>query len=625
MSDFRQKLSDESTVVMNTGDIDEQLRALREKAALDAQKAENGDFIIPPDDYDMTIAGDNAALKDDDFLPPELDEQVVEPEQEEEYEEPDDEAEQTKHKKRLRGLVICAIIAAVLIGVLVAVIVAKNAHNKAEYEKYYEKAQTYYYDEQYDDALEALRRAMGVDKTDDCLLLMSECYEAKNDYVNALAILDSSTSGDVKIKKRIRELKKAQKAYEEGNTVIIDFEEYPIDTSSLDLSKKGLKSSELTEVSKLTELTSLKLGKNKITDISFLKPLKKLVSLDLSNNRIEEIDVLGRLNSLKTLHLDGNAIKDFEPLYKLTKLTTLTISNMKIGEKQLKELKDALPNCVITSDEAEKDVVDITIGGKTFKSDVKELDLSGRGVSDISALSDCTELESINLSGNYISNISALMDMPKLRTVNLANNSISDIRPLMSLTTIEYLDISGNKVSSVAALGELTALESLNLSGNSIKDFSPLKKLVLLNELNLSDCGVTDSALPNLYKLKELDKLSLEKNSISVSAFNKLQAELPKCSISHSEFEKIKLGNKSFEIDAKVVDASNLGLTDISAVEKFVCVERLDLSDNSITDVAPLFGLKTLKELDMSGNNLNTEQKDALQTELPNCNIYFGT
>lgn len=624
MSDFKNNLSDESTVVMNTGDIDEQLRILREKAMEDAQKTVNDSFVIPPEvpeDFDMTIVG--SSVEEDEPLQPELDEQVLEPEDEPQGDTESDD-EHAKHKKKMRIFVICAVVAAILVGVLVAVIVAKNAHKKAEYETYLEKAQTYYYDEQYDDALEALRRAMGVDKTDECLLLMADCYEAKNDYVNALAILDSSTSGDVAIKKRIRELKKAQEAYEKGNTVIIDYEEYPIDITSLDLSKKGLKSSELTDISKLTELTSLKLGKNKITDIAFLKPLGKLVSLDLSNNNIEEIDVLGKLKSLKTLHLDGNEIEDFEPLYKLTKLTALTITDIKISEKQLKELKEALPNCVITSDEAEKDIIDITVGGKTFKSDVKELDLSGRGISDITALSDCTELESINLSGNYISNISVLMDMPKLKTVNLAKNSINDVRPLMSLTTIEYLDISGNKVTSIAALGELTALENLNLSGNAIKDFSPIKKLVLLNKLYLSDCNLTDEALPNLYKLKELSSLSIENNNISITAFNKLQEELPKCSISHSEFEKIVLGKKSFEQDARVVDASNLGLKDISAASGFLCVEKLDLSNNSITDVSPLFELKTLKELDLSGNNLSLEQKDAIQSKLPNCTIYFG-
>lgn len=623
MSDYKKDLSNESTVVMNAGEIDEQIRLMREKAISEIQNAEKDGFVIPPDDYDMTIAESVSASEVDELPVPEDDEQIIEPEEEAEEEEFDSADEKAKHKKKVRILVACAIVAAILIGVLVAIIVAKNAHKKAEYEQSFEKAQSYYYDEQYDDALEALRRAMGVEKTDECLLLMSECYEAKNDYVNALAILDSSSSGDVKIKERIRELKKAQAAYEKGNTVIIDYEEYPVDTTSLDLSGKGLKSSELSELSKLTELTSLKLSNNKITDLGFLKPLKKLVSLDLSRNKIEEIDSLSRLTSLKTLHLDGNQISDFEPLYKLTKLTTLTISGMKIGEKQLKELKEALPNCMITSDEAEKDVEDITIGGKTFKSNVKELDLSKCGVSDITALSACTELESINLSGNYISNIAVLMDMPKLKSVNLSRNSISDIRPLMSLTTIEYLDLSGNKVSSVAALGELTALANLNLSGNQIKDFAPISKLVLLSSLNLSGCGMTDASLENLYKLKELDKLNIEDNDISVSAYNKLQSALPKCSISHSEFEKIVLGKKSFEPDAKVVDASNLGLRDISAVEGFVCVERMDLSNNNIGDLAPLFGLKTLKELDLSGNNLNDEQKTAITTELPNCKVYF--
>lgn len=626
MSDMRKKLSDESTVVMSTADIDEQLRMLREKAIADVQKAQRDDFVIPPDDYDVTIfEGSSAsAPEEEEYFSPEEEQPVYEPEQEyEEYYEEEDDGEAIKHRKRVHVFAICAVVAAILIGILVALIVAKNARSKAEYERYIERAQNYYYDERYDDALEVLRGAMGIDKTDECLLLMSECYEAKNDYANAIAILDGSTSGDVRIKERIRELKKAQENYEKVSTVTIDFDEYPVDTTSLDLSGRGLESSELENVSKLTELTSLKLAKNRISELSFLKPLEKLVSLDLSNNKIEDIYALGRLRSLKTLHLDGNEITDFEPLYSLNNLTTLSISGMKIGEKQLKELKNALPNCVVSSDEAEKDIIDITIGGKTFKSDAKELDLSGRGVSDISALSDCKELESINLSGNYIKDVSVLMDMPKLKTVNLANNSISDVRPLMSLTTIEYLDLSGNRISSVAALGELTALDTLDLSGNKISDFSPLGKLKLLNKLDLTDCGVTDDALPNLYKLKELDSLALEKNEISADAYRKLQEQLPKCSISHSGFKEIVLGGKSFAADSKIVDASGLGLKDISAIEGFTSIEKLDLSDNAIEDLTPLFGLKTLKELDLSGNALNDAQKQAVQTELPDCSIIF--
>ena len=628
MSDFygnKTDLSNSNTVVMNADEIDEKLRLMREKAVSEPVPNSDG-FVIPPDDYDMTVVESNPApYAEQETFAPELDEQILQPEPE-----PADElyyssSEKAKHKKKVRRLVICAIIAAALVGLLVAVIIAKNARSNAEYDTCYENAEEYYFEGDYDKALEALRQAMSVKKTDDCLLLMSECYEAKNDFVNALAILDSSNTGDPKIKARIRELKKAQKEFENSNKVMIDGDEYSVETTSLDLSGRGLRSNDLSELQKLTELTSLKLNKNKIDSIGFLKPLKNLVSLDLSKNNIENISALSNLTSLKTLHLDGNKIESFEPLYGLKNLTTLTISDIKISKSQLKELKEALPNCIITSDEAENDVVEIKLGGRTFKSDVKELDLSSREINDISVLVDCTELETLNLSGNYISDISVLLDLPKLKSVNLANNNISDVRPLMSLTTIEYLNLSGNQISSIAALGELTGLEELSLKGNVISDFSPLSNLVVLDMLDLTGTGITDNSLSYLYKLKDLKKLSLDNNDISFKAYDKLKNELPNCTISHSEFKKISLGQKSFAPDATTVDASNLGLSDISAVAGFARVEKLDLSNNNISDVTPLYELSTLRELNLSGNSLSSGQKSALSNALPGCKINYGT
>lgn len=622
MSDKFEKnseLSSNATVVMNADEIDEKLRIMREKVINDSKPVEDN-FVIAPDDLDFTVIEENPEPN----YAPELEEQILQADDEDADEMFYDESEKAVHKKKVRKLVVFAVIAAALIGILIAVIIAKNAHNNAEYIGNYRNAQINYNEGNYDKALESLRQALSIKKTDECLILMSECYEAKDDYVNALAILESSTSGDEKIRQRIKELKKAQKAYENGKVIVLNGDEYPVDITSLDLSDKGMRSRQLSRVSMLTELTSLKLSKNRIDSIDFLKNLNKLVSLDLSENKIENIEALSGLSSLKTLHLDGNDVKSFEPLYHLTNLTTLTISDMKISKSQLNDLKQALPNCIITSDDAENDVVEIKLGGKTFNSDVRELDLSGRNISDISALSDCTELETLNLSGNSISDISTLMDLPKLRSVNLSNNKLSDIGPLMTITTIEYLDLSGNSISSIAALGELTALDELSLKGNKIGDFSPLSRLLLLEKLDLTNCGMTDNSVPCLYKLKDLSKLSLEKNNISLRAYNKLKAEFPNCNISHSDFPKVTLGKKTFAAETVNVDASGLGLRDISAVRGLGCVERMDLSNNSISDVSPLMELDTLRELNLAGNNISPDQRSALTNALPNCRINFG-
>lgn len=554
-------------------------------------------------------------------------------------------AEEKEHRRKKKLLIVCVAAVAALAALLVLILALKSGGEAKEYRQAYEKAQTYYYDGEYDKALEKLREAMAIDKTDECLLLMSQCYEAKYDYVNAIAILESSNSDSESIKKRIELLKKAKEEYDSGKVVLICGEQYDVETTVLDLSGKGARSGRLADVGKLTELTSLKLSDNKITTLDFLEPLGKLVSLDLSNNEIIDISALAGLKNLRTLHLDGNEVKDFTPLYGLNKLTMLTICDIEIKESQLKQLKEKLPGCVIYSDEAKEDVIDITLGGKTFKSNVTELDLSGSGVKDISQLSVCTKLTKLDLSGNSISDISALVDIPGLTELDLSDNSIGDISPLVSMTKLTKLDLSNNSIKSVAALKELSKLTELQIGGNKLGSFSVIGKLTALKTLGLNDTGLEDSDLSGLYALKNLKKLNIEDNSaLTESGVSALQKKLPGCTISHSELVRsIELGGKSFPSDSETVEATDLGLTDISRVSGFTnlkhldlsknqissvsalsaltSLETLDLSDNKITDVSPLHSLTGLKQLWLGGNNLSADQIDALRAALPDCYI----
>ena len=554
-------------------------------------------------------------------------------------------AEENDHRRKKKLIIICAAVVAVLAFLLVLILALKRGGEAQEYREAYEKAQTYYYDGEYDKALEKLREAMTINKTDECLLLMSQCYEAKYDYVNAIAILESSNSDSESIKKRIELLKKAKEEYDSGKVVLICGEQYDIETTVLDLSGKSVRSGRLADIGKLTQLTSLKLSDNKLTTLDFLEPLEKLVSLDLSNNDITDISALAGLKSLRTLHLDGNDIEDFTPLYGLNKLTMLTICDIEIKESQLKQLKERLPGCVIYSDEAKEDIIDITLGGKTFKSNVTELDLSGCGVKDISLLSVCTKLTKLDLSDNSISDISALVDIPGLTELDLSDNSISDISPLVSMTKLTTLDLSNNSIKSVAALKELTKLTELQIGGNKLGSFSAIGALTALQTLGLNDTGLKDSDLSSLYTLKNLKKLNIEDNgALTESGVTALQKKLPGCTISHSELARsIELGGKSFPADSETVEATDLGLTDISRVSGFTNVkhmdlsknqissvsalstltslESLDLSDNKITDVSALHSLTNLKQLWLGGNNLSDDQIDALRAALPDCYI----
>ena len=630
------------TVIVNRSDIEDELRraseertVVDEKPAVDSRLDPELEAILrETEGYAFEPETEEESVREPKRSPSENARRVIE-----------EKADERKTRGKKRVIMICGIAVAVLALMLVGTLLLKNSAQNREYEQAYKQAQLLYYDGKYDEALEQLRNAMAIDKTDDCLLLMSQCYEAKYDYVNAIAILESSSSGSDVIKKRIEFLKEAKDRYESGQVVLICGEQYDIKTTVLDLSGKGIHSGRLSDIGRLTELTSLKLANNEITELEFLTPLEKLVSLDLSNNQITDITPLAQLKKLRTLHLDNNDIRDFSPLYDLSELTMLTIGGIEVSQSQIKELKTRLPGCLIYNDEANTDIVEVHLGGKTFKSDVTKLDLSDCSITDLSALSVCTSLEELRLSGNYIRDIGPLLDIPKLRVLDLSNNMISDIRPLMSITTLEHLNLAGNKISSITALSQLKQLKELVLNGNDIDGTQNLAKLSALKILGLKDTGISDADLERLYNLKNLTVLALENNpDITESGVNQLKKKLPQCKVTHSEFEKkIVLGGKEFSASTESVDASSLGISDISAATGFKSVrhldlsnnvissvtalsslktlETLDLSDNNIGDVSPLYSLKNLKMLHIEQNGLSAEQVSELRAALPDCTI----
>lgn len=648
MSDtIRKDPNEEKTVVVKKSDIEQQLHKLdEEKTVLDTVNEgyksifdpELEEILRETEGYELTPQNEDGEPEyDESGLPDEPGSRAEEIIREQ--------AERREHKRKKKLIIICAAIVAALAAMLALILLLKTGGAEKDYDKAFSRAQEYYYSGDYDNALSKLREVMEIKKTDECLLLMSRCYEAKYDYVNAIAILESSTSGDEKIKTEIERLKKAKEDYDSGKIVVICGEQYDVETTVLDLSGKGAGSAALKDIAKLTELTSLKLSDNKISELDFLSSLKKLSSLDLSNNKISDISPLKKLSSIRTLHLDGNEIKDFSPLYGLDSLSMLTIGDMDIKQSQLKKLKEELPDCIIYSDDAKEDVIEIKLGGKTFDNNVTELDLSGCDVHDISLLSVCTKLKKLDLSDNSISDISALVDIPELAELDLSNNRISDISPLMSVSKLTYLNLAGNRIKSVAALQDLTSLTELNLSSNELGGIAAVGRLTNLKTLWLDDTGLKDASLEELYGLKNLKKLSIKDNSeLSEAAVTTLQKKLSGCTISHSELKReIVLGGKSFACDAETVEANGLGLSDISKVSGFSNVKHLDLSNNSISRLSPLSQLKTLETLDLSnnrisdvsaltslknlkqlwlgGNSISADQLQSLKAALPNCYI----
>lgn len=96
--------------------------------------------------------------------------------------------------------------------------------------------------------------------------------------------------------------------------------------------------SDLSPLTGLTHLTSLRINNNQISDLTPLQSLNNLQELDLSFNRITNISPLQPLTQLTRINLSYNQISDISPLQSLTSLIEVYLNHNKIVD--ISDLKD---------------------------------------------------------------------------------------------------------------------------------------------------------------------------------------------------------------------------------------------------------------------------------------------
>lgn len=561
--------------------------------------------------------------------------------------------------------------AAVLLVLGLALLLHGGGENR-RYERYRRQAAECYQNGDYDQALSELRKAEAIRSSKEVRMLMVDCYEAQGNWDMALETLRQMDRDDPVVIERIAALEQ-RKLEERGEGMcVVAGESYDASTTELDLRGRGLGNGVLQELLQLHALSRLSLADNAISDLGPLAGLGGLRSLDLGGNRVTDLKPLAKLSNLRSLNLDGNPVRDLRPLYGLEELVSLSLLGVELPEEELAALSAALPFCTILSDGEKEGVRTIWLSGVCFSTDATELDLSGLGLREIECLSVCTELRKLTLADNEISDLSPLMNLQNLERLRLAGNQISDLRPLMGLSTLRQLDVSRNAVGDTSALGGMEKLQSLDLSDNPVKDFSGLKKLRNLEALRLENTGITDEDLPVLYEMNKLNLLTLDRNEgLTAEAMKALRAQMPDCAISHGSLVLVvSLGGEDFRTDSTSLFLEGTEISNLIGLEKFECLETvqlsrnsiedlsafqnthsrdtiryldlsfnkiqdlsplaslsaletLDLRSNSISSLGPLMRMNSLKKLDLSGNPLEPEQIAELREYLPDCEIIF--
>lgn len=223
---------------------------------------------------------------------------------------------------------------------------------------------------------------------------------------------------------------------------------------------------DISPVASLKNLTELYIKPSKfMDDISAVGSLTKLKKLDLSG-RFSDISVLSKLTNLETLSLESGKVKDLSPIGKLTKLKNLSLAGMREASgKPLTELK--LKNLRLEY------VGWKMLGYLEYMSTVENLgmyNMGHMGYAYLSLAGKMPQLKVLTIDDARLSQCDFVSGLENLESLTLTSNKIADFAPLKNLKKLKYLDISNNYGEKYDALLKIKGLEELNIKGCGLDD-----------------------------------------------------------------------------------------------------------------------------------------------------------
>lgn len=301
----------------------------------------------------------------------------------------------------------------------------------------------------------------------------------------------------------------------------------------------------------------------------------------------------------------------------LTDTTQLTLYNSKESDKitniqglenfsNLTDLK--LANNLITD-----------ISPIKYLTKLISLDLSlNKNISDISALANNTELQILNLAGNKIKDLDGISKLYKLTTLNISTNQItaSEIESLGGLSNLRVLNAGTNQIDEIEPILLLNNLEELILNNNSITELKGISDLRNLKKLNLGDNGLKTSQVRYIFEgvqtqykedeegnrtiVAEYDSINRvwlynanyneeEKNTYKTTTIAKL-ANLYYLNVELNKMTDLFTDSYiQYMTNLKEVYAQSNEISNLSNIYRLENLEILNLNDNNIKELAPLF------------------------------------
>jgi Leucine-rich repeat (LRR) protein/spore coat protein CotH len=269
-----------------------------------------------------------------------------------------------------------------------------------------------------------------------------------------------------------------------------------------------------------------------------------------------------------------------------------------------------------------------SLNGIEYVSNLQKLDLEDNFIDDVSPLASLSQLQWLSLRNNHITDLSeinfeTIKDLP-LTHLSLRHNvvdldddleiRISDVSVLSNFTQLEFLELRDLQITDISPLSNLTSLEELDISQNPISDttLSSLSLLVNLTSLNIRETGATDLSVLN--QMTELTYLNIHSNGLleSVSFLSHLTK------LEELIAENVPIGEGISAIanltNLRIVNLQNTGLESLDALAQLM--SNGALQDQPLMDIEADVNIVS-NPLDVEDYRVLDDYWENISTRLP--------
>lgn len=291
---------------------------------------------------------------------------------------------------------------------------------------------------------------------------------------------------------------------------------------------------------------------------------------------------ISKLSYLETLTIEEQSFDSLSFLIGLEHLTTLNLNNCRFPAEDL-DLIAGLPmlhqltmsGCGLS-----------TIAGLEQAQSLTHLDLHSNTIRNLEPLATMIHLQELNLQHNALTNLSALGALTSLTRLDVSYNSLTSIAPIATCINLTYLEAGNNSLTNLGAVDNLQQLTHLGVSSNKLSDVSILASCTSLSELSIASNGITD--ISALAALSNLEIFDFSYNSVST------------------------LPNWGEDCALRTIDGCYNKLESISGLKVMKQLTYVYMDYNQITSVSALASCPNLIMVNVYGNEVETENVDAL-------------